>query len=76
MPTCDTLPSAESAAQLARGDIKALPRVFVHTAGRAALIGVGLILAGQREHVFRNALAGSIAIEVFVLGYQYSQRDS
>lgn len=71
---CDSLPSADSAASLVRGERNALPRVIVHTLGRSAVIGIGLAIAGQRENLIRNAQAGGIAIEVFVLAYQYSKR--
>lgn len=69
--SCDTLPSAGSAAALVRGEAEALPLVLLHALVRAALIGVGLAVVGEREHLVRNAIAGSAAIEVFVLGYQY-----
>lgn len=39
----------------------------MHTVGRAALIGTGLAVAGQRENLVRSALAASMAIETFVL---------
>lgn len=71
---CDTLPSAQSAAALVRGEVKALPTVLLHTAGRAALIGIGLAVIGERKHIVRNAVAGAVAVEVFVLGYQYVKR--
>jgi hypothetical protein len=40
-----------------------------HTIVRAALVGAGLVVAGERTHVIRNAVAGSLAIETFVLGW-------
>jgi hypothetical protein len=67
--TCDTLPSAGSAAALVRGEPQALPKVLLHTAGRAVLIGIGLAIVGEREHLMRNALAGALAVEAFVLAY-------
>jgi hypothetical protein len=36
---------------------------------RGGLIAAGVMLAGQREDVVRTALAGSIAIEAFVIGW-------
>jgi len=66
---CDSVPSAESTGALIRGEKNALPRVLIHTAGRAALIGVGLAIAGEREHLVRNSLAGAIALEAFLLVY-------
>lgn len=74
--SCDTLPSAGSAAALVRGDVAAVPLVLWHTLVRATLIGIGLAVVGQREHLVRNAIAGAAAIEVFVLGYQYVRQRS
>lgn len=69
-PVCPAaLPSGSSAAALLSGDWRAFPIVVAHTAVRAALIGTGLLVAGERAHVVRNAVAGSLAIETFVLGW-------
>lgn len=70
---CDTLPSAQSAAALVRGEPGSFLRVLGHTAGRAALIGVGLAVVGEREHIVKYAIAGALGIEAFVLGYTYWQ---
>ena len=75
-PECDTLPSAGSAAALVRGEEGAAPLVLWHTLVRAALIGVGLAVVGQRDHLVRNAIAGAAAVEVFVLAYQYARQRS
>jgi hypothetical protein len=61
------LPSGTSAKALVQGDMKALPEVVLHTALRAGLIGTGMYIAGARTDVVRNAVAGSLAIEAFVL---------
>ena len=69
-PTCPAaLPSGSSAAALVGGDMSALPLAVGHTIVRAALVGAGLIVAGERSHVIRNAVAGSLAIETFVLAW-------
>jgi len=69
-PECPAaLPSGSSAAALVGGDLSALPIAVGHTLVRAALVGTGLLIAGEREHVIRNAVAGSLAIEAFVLGW-------
>ena len=60
------LPSGSSAADLLAGDWSALPLVVGSTLARAALVGSGLIVAGERTHVVRNAVAGALAIETFV----------
>jgi hypothetical protein len=66
-PACSALPSGSSAVALLSGDVRALPAVVGYTAARAALIGTGLLVAGERAHVIRNAVAGALAIEAFVL---------
>ena len=33
------------------------------------LVAAGLLVAGERTHVVRNAVAGSLAIEAFVLSW-------
>lgn len=64
------LPSASSAEALVRGEPGALPRVLVHSAGRALLVGLGLALVGFRgKDLVKGAVGGSLAIEGFVLAY-------
>jgi len=65
-------PSAYSATALARGEPGALGDVLVHCALRAALIGVGLELAGCRD-VVRSAIAASVTIEVFLVLYAHQR---
>ena len=61
------LPSASSAMALVNGVPGALPMVAAHTAMRAGIISVGLVISGQRQHVLRTAVVSSLAIEAFVL---------
>lgn len=61
------LPSAASAMALVQGVPGALPMVIMHTTLRAGIIGVGLLISGQRSGVVRTALVSSCAIESFVL---------
>jgi hypothetical protein len=63
------LPSGPPATALLSGDWSALPSVLGTTVARAALVGTGLLAVGERTHVARNAAAGAIAIEVFVLAW-------
>lgn len=67
----EQLPSATSALAFVRREPGAWRQVAAHTAGRAALIGVGLTLAGQRRGVMKGAIAGALAIEAFVLWWAY-----
>ncbi len=71
---CDTVPSAQSSAALVRGEKNALPLVLIHTAGRAALIGIGLAVVGEKHGLVKKAVAGAIAIEVFLLSYHALKR--
>jgi len=68
-PPCAALPSGSSAVAVVSGDWSALPLAVAHTVLRAGLVGAGLLVAGERTHVVRNAVAGSLAIEAFVLGW-------
>jgi hypothetical protein len=63
------LPSASSAQDLVDGKAGSLSRVLSHMIGRAALVGTGIYLAGGGKNTVRYALAGSAAIEAFVLTY-------
>lgn len=67
---CATLPSADTAYRLIRGDASALPNLLRDLLGRAALIGVGVALAGgSKKEVVRYGIAGALSIEAFVLSY-------
>jgi hypothetical protein len=70
------LPSQSSAALLVSGDWSALPTVLLHLLGRGALIAVGAGIAGERDpkSLARYGLAGSAAIELFVLAHELSNR--
>lgn len=66
-PVCPALPSGTSAYRLMSGDPKGLLGVVGHTVGRSVLVGVGMAVAGERKHLVRNAVAGALGIEAFVL---------
>ncbi len=66
---CPTLPSSESAYNFIQGRPGSTIRLVRDLFARAALVGVGMAVAGEREHLFRNAFAGAVGIEVFVLGW-------
>lgn len=60
-----TLPSVVAAERFyATGDVEGL---LTSTLGRAVIIGVGLMLAGQKTKLVTLAIAGAVAIEVVVL---------
>ena len=67
---CITLPSSEAVVTLVRGDVgRGLVGVVGSSLLRAALIMGGLYVVGERDHLVRNALGASAAIELFVLGW-------
>ena len=68
------LPSASSAGDFVMGVEGSFPRLVGHMLGRAALIGTGVYLAGAGDKTVRYALAGSAAIETFVLFYAWKTR--
>jgi hypothetical protein len=65
------LPSYEAACDLYRGDPTAIQRVGLSWLTRAAMLGAGLRAAGMTKtrDLVRYSLAGSAAIELFVLGW-------
>jgi hypothetical protein len=67
---CITLPSSDAAVTLVRGNIASgVVGVVASTVLRAALIGGGLYIIGERKHLMRNSLAAASAIEAFVLAW-------
>lgn len=67
---CITLPSSDAAVTLVRGDVvSGLPGVVGTAVMRGALIMAGLYAVGEREHLVRNSLGASAAIELFVLAW-------
>ena len=67
------LPSASAATSLVRGEPGALGAVAKTWLERAAMIGLGIYVLGDRRHVVRNALAGSAAIEAWVIWEAWRQ---
>jgi hypothetical protein len=68
------LPSASSAGDFVTGVEGSGIRLLGHMLGRAALIGTGVYLAGAGSKTVRYAVAGSAAIEIFVLFYAWKTR--
>lgn len=69
----DQLPSETAAKALIRGEPGALGSVLYWTLWRAGVIGAGLYVAGERERLVRNALAGALAVEVGVLLFAWRE---
>lgn len=68
------LPSASSAREFVERGAAALPKVVFHTLGRAALVGLGVAFLGTedaRRNLVRNAVAGAVGIEAFVLWWTW-----
>ncbi len=55
------------------GEPGALWEVGLGVLSRAVFIGVGLYAAGEREQLVKYALAGSLGVELFVVGYVYKE---
>jgi len=67
---CITLPSSDAAVTLVRGDVaRGVVGVVGSSILRGLLIMGGLYVVGEREHLVRNALGASAAIELFVLAW-------
>lgn len=67
---CAPLPSGRAMSDLVAGDPDAIGRVLFHTLLRASLVGTGMYLMGsRRETLIRDALAGSLGIDAFVLAW-------
>ena len=64
---CAALPSGQAAFDLLAGKWSAIGPVVGYTLARSVLVGLGMAVAGEREHIVRNAVAGALAIEGFVL---------
>jgi hypothetical protein len=67
------LPSSDSAKALVRGERGALPLVIAHTGFRALIIAFGLACVRDKEPL-KHALAGAVAIEIFVLMWEASEQ--
>lgn len=67
-------PSARSASMLARGEPGSIVACVAHCAFRSMLVAVGLRAVGHGEKdLVRDAVAGAIAIEVFLVGWAIRQ---
>lgn len=65
-----TLPSGAVASDLLdHPSLANVGKAALSVVGRAGIIGAGLYVFGEREHLVRNSLAGSLAVETFVLAY-------
>lgn len=65
------MPSYEAACDLYRGDPDAIWKVGLSLLGRAAIIGVSMRVAGERDvgRLVKYGLAGSLGVEAFVIGW-------
>lgn len=70
------LPSGESASDFVEGVPGSGARLIGHYLGRSVLLALGLAAAGLRDRdLVKASLAGSAAIEFFVLGYAWVHRE-
>jgi hypothetical protein len=75
-PACAALPSGQAAYNLVSGDWSALLPVVGTMLARSALIGTGMAIGGEREHLVRNAVCGGLAVETFVLVWAAYKRSN
>ncbi len=64
-----TFPTAVSARRMLDGEVKGFVGSVGWTLWRSVLIGAGMYLGGEREGLPAKALAGSVAVEAFVIGW-------
>lgn len=71
--TSEPMPSYEAVCDLYKGEPDALWKVGLGYATRSAFIAAGIYLAGERDlgKVALYSLAGSAAVEGFVIGYVF-----
>ncbi len=69
MSDSPALPSGRAAVELVNGKPGGLVKTIVCTLGRAALIGTGMWLGGKKDNLGRDAVAGALGIEAFVLAW-------
>lgn len=68
------VPSGRSAKSLIKGEEGAIKVVAMHWLGRSAIVGTGIYLAGGREGLVKQSLAGAAAIEVSLLAWAAAQK--
>lgn len=69
------LPSADAAKRLIDGEPDALLAVVGTTLLRSMLIGAGMAAAGaDKNQVVKQAVAASVAVEIFVLGWFWLEK--
>jgi hypothetical protein len=71
---CASLPSSQAALDLVEGKPAAIVPVLGSMLGRAALIGAGLFVVGERRNLVKYSAAAAVAIELFVIGYVAANR--
>jgi len=71
---CLTLPSAETAYRVVRGDEKAIPSLFRDMVLRGIIVGLGVKAAGGSwRDAAKFGAAGSVAIQSYVLYFAYKK---
>ena len=86
MPTSDTTteqfpqvqllkaaPSKEAIVKFLNKEENAIKDVLVTMGTRSLLIAAGIALLGNRDHIIRNSIAGSVAIEGYLFWYYSAQ---
>ena len=66
-------PSKEAIVRYLNREPGALKDVLGTFAGRAVLIGLGIGILGNRNHIVKNSISASLAIELYLLWYYSKQ---
>lgn len=66
---CVTMPSAAAARDFVIGAPNSLGPLLLSYAGRTAVVAAGMAAAGKRDHLWRDAFAGTAVVELALLGY-------
>jgi hypothetical protein len=68
-PVCASMPSATAARDFMLGVSGSIPHLLFSYAGRAAIVAMGMYVAGKRNHLARDAAVGAAVIELALLAY-------
>ena len=66
-------PSKEAIVRYLMGEPKASQAVVQTFLARSLLIGMGILVLGNGDHVIRNSLAASLAIELYLIRFYGKQ---
>jgi hypothetical protein len=68
-PVCTVMPSAEAARSFVLGTPGSIVPLFLSYLGRTSVVAAGMAAAGKRDHLLRDAAAGTAVVELGLLAY-------